>query len=42
MEDLPVIPLSYQAFVLAWRSPVASMKPGLANEFWAETIAVQR
>ena len=42
MEDLPVIPLSYQAFVLAWRSPVASMKPGLANEFWAETTAVPR
>jgi len=40
MIDLPIIPLSYQAFAVAWREPVVGMKHGLNNNFWGETIQI--
>lgn len=41
MEDLPIIPLSYQAFTAAWRSPVVGMAHGQNNNFWGETIDIE-
>lgn len=40
MEDLPIIPLSYQAFAVAWREPVTGMAHGQNNNFWGETIQI--
>ncbi len=40
MVDLPVIPLSFQVFTAAWRSPVASMINGTNNNFLADTIKI--
>lgn len=41
MQDLPIIPLSYQAFTAAFRSPVAGMEHGKNNNFWGETIEIE-
>ncbi|MDR7427625.1 MAG: ABC transporter substrate-binding protein [Armatimonadota bacterium] len=41
MTDLPIIPLSNQVFVAAWRDPVVSLVNGTNNNFWAETIVVR-
>lgn len=41
MEDLPIIPLSYQAFTAAWREPVLGMAHGQNNNFWGETIDIE-
>lgn len=41
MDDLPIIPLSYQAFTAAWRAPVLGMAHGLNNNFWGETIDIE-
>ncbi len=41
MEDLPIIPLSYQAFAVAWRGPVTGMAHGQNNNFWGETIQIE-
>jgi peptide/nickel transport system substrate-binding protein len=38
MADLPIIPLSLQTFVGAWRDPVESLVFGANNNFWGETI----
>jgi peptide/nickel transport system substrate-binding protein len=42
MTDLPVIPLSNQVAVAAWRDPVAGMVNGRNNQFWSETIRIRR
>ena len=42
MTDLPIIPLFYRHYELAYRTPIASMMPGAANMFWAETIRTGR
>lgn len=41
MTDLPVIPLSNQIFVSAWRDPVVSLINGQNNNFRSETIKVR-
>lgn len=38
MTDLPLIPLTYQVFVAAWRDPVAYVATGRNNNFWGGTI----
>ncbi len=40
MTDLPIIPLSYQVFMAAWRDPVVTMETGRNNNFWGETIEI--
>ncbi len=42
MTDLPIIPLSNQVAVAAWRDPVVSMVHGRNNQFWPETIRIRR
>ncbi len=42
MRDLPIIPLSFQAFTVAWRAPVTGMAHGQNNNFWGETIEISR
>ncbi len=42
MTDLPIIPLFYRHYELAYRSPIASMLPGAASMFWTETIRTGR
>jgi len=42
MEDLPIIPLFYRAYVLATGDPVVSMTPGAFSMFWGDTIKVRR
>ncbi|MDQ7844055.1 MAG: ABC transporter substrate-binding protein [Armatimonadota bacterium] len=41
MTDLPIIPLSYQVFVAAWRDPIVTMVNGTNNDFLSETIRVR-
>jgi len=41
-DDLPIIPLSFQAFVAAWRAPVVRMANGVNNDFLSDTIQVQK
>lgn len=41
MTDLPIIPLVYRAFAAAWRDPIATMVPGVVNNFWGETIEIR-
>lgn len=41
MEDVPLIPLSLQTFIGAWRAPVASVVFGTNNNFWGETIQLR-
>ncbi|HEX7039601.1 MAG TPA: ABC transporter substrate-binding protein [Trueperaceae bacterium] len=38
MEELPIIPILYRAYVAAWREPVANLTPDTTIEFWAETL----
>ena len=40
--DLPIIPLSFQAFVAAWRAPVLTMIDGVNNNFLSDTIQIQK
>ncbi|HEX7041552.1 MAG TPA: ABC transporter substrate-binding protein [Trueperaceae bacterium] len=40
MEDLPVIPLLYRAYVAAWREPIESLVPDSTIQFWPDTIEV--
>jgi hypothetical protein len=40
MEDLPVIPLLYRAYVAAWREPIVSLVPDSTIQFWPDTIEV--
>jgi peptide/nickel transport system substrate-binding protein len=42
MTDLPIIPLFYRHYELAYRDPVGVMLPGGASMFWSETIKVKR
>ncbi len=41
MIDLPIIPLSLQAFVAAWREPVVDLINGTNNNFLSDTIKVR-
>ncbi len=38
MNDLPIIPILYRAYVAAWRDPVTDMTPDTTLEFWGESI----
>lgn len=38
MEELPIIPILYRAYVAAWRDPVGNVVPDTTLEFWAETL----
>lgn len=42
MVDLPIIPLSVQVFVSAWRDPVVEMINGTNNNFLSDTIKVRQ
>jgi len=42
MTDLPIIPLFYRHYELAYRAPIVSMVPGAASMFWGETIKTGR
>jgi len=41
MDELPIIPLMYRAYVAAWRSPVAGLVPDTTLEFWLETVEIE-
>lgn len=41
MQDLPIVPLSVQVFVAAWRDPVVGMIHGTNNNFLSDTIKVR-
>ncbi|MDR7452500.1 MAG: ABC transporter substrate-binding protein [Armatimonadota bacterium] len=41
MTDLPIIPLFYRHYELAYRDPVRAMTPGAFSMFWGETIRVR-
>jgi peptide/nickel transport system substrate-binding protein len=41
MADLPIIPLSTQVFVAAWRDPILTMNNGTNNDFLSESIKVK-
>jgi len=38
MEELPIIPILYRAYVAAWRDPVTSVTPDTTLEFWGEAV----
>jgi len=40
MEDLPVIPLLYRAYVAAWRDPIDELVPDSTIQFWPDTITI--
>lgn len=41
MTDLPIIPLSLQVFVAAWRDPVVDIIHGTNNNFLSDTLKVR-
>jgi len=41
MTELPIIPLSNQIFVAAWRDPILTMANGTNNDFLSESIKVR-
>lgn len=40
MDDLPVIPLLFRAYVAAWREPIEGLVPDSTIQFWPHTISV--